>query len=174
MEFTKSHGAIRRFDEGEWVDQRSQAKPLPHDDAGQVAAELFAIAARLTAGGQAIPSKTSIEAKLVRTLIAARRERERFFNGALFGEPGWDMLLDLTAATIERRLVSVSSLCLASGAPTSTALRAIKTMVQEGIIERRDDPDDLRRSFIVLTPKTFETMIAFLNSARDRLIAANK
>jgi len=35
-------------------------------------------------------------------------------------DPAWDMLLDLTAARAESRAVSVSSLCIAAGVPTTT------------------------------------------------------
>lgn len=47
----------------------------------------------------------------VRALIRARRTRDQFFQSVLFADPAWDMLLDLMAARLEHKRVSVSSLC---------------------------------------------------------------
>ncbi len=58
-------------------------------------------------------------------IIRQRQLRARFFDGELFADPAWDMLLDLTAARVEARRVSVTSLCIASGVPPTTALRWI-------------------------------------------------
>ena len=49
-----------------------------------------------------------------------RQLRARFFDGELFADPTWDMLLDLTAARVEHTRVSVTSLCIASGVPPTT------------------------------------------------------
>src|SRR3546814_10077844 len=46
----------------------------------------------------------------VRGLIRARRTRDQFFRNELFADPAWDMLLDLMAARLEHKRVSVSSL----------------------------------------------------------------
>lgn len=63
--------------------------------------------------------------RLVRNIIRARQSRIRFFGNDLFADPVWDMLLDLAVARVEHRRVSVTSLCIASGVPTTTALRWI-------------------------------------------------
>ncbi|MCB2078548.1 MAG: MarR family transcriptional regulator, partial [Novosphingobium sp.] len=63
--------------------------------------------------------------RLVRRIIRQRQLRTRFFDGDLFADPAWDMLLDLTAARAEHARVSVTSLCIASGVPPTTALRWI-------------------------------------------------
>ncbi len=61
------------------------------------------------------------------------------------------MLLDLYAAHYEGKLVSVSSLCIASNVPSTTALRAIQTMSDEGCLIRQRDPLDGRRIFLALS-----------------------
>lgn len=60
------------------------------------------------------PSLAEPSAADVRRAIRARRLRDQFFGTALFEDPGWDMLLDLYAAELERGRVSVSSLCIAA------------------------------------------------------------
>jgi DNA-binding MarR family transcriptional regulator len=81
-----------------------------------------------------------------------RRKREAVFeNPKLFGEPAWDMLVDLFIAGEEGNSISVTSLCIASGAPETTALRWIVVLEQEKLIIRNPDPNDQRRVFLSLT-----------------------
>jgi hypothetical protein len=89
--------------------------------------------------------------RLVRTIIRQRQLRARFFDGALFADPAWDILLDLTAARAEHTRVSVTSLCIASGVPPTTALRWIGQMTCVGLLERVEDETDRRRAFIALS-----------------------
>ena len=96
--------------------------------------------------------------RLVRRIIRQRQTRARFFDGDLFGDPAWDMLLDLTAARAEHSRVSVTSLCIASGVPPTTALRWIGQMSDAGLLERVDDETDRRRAFITLTEKASDAM----------------
>lgn len=89
--------------------------------------------------------------RLVRSIIRSRQARIRFFGSDLFADPAWDMLLDLTVARVEHRRVSVTSLCIASGVPTTTALRWIKLLKRAGLVERIEDDTDRRRAFVALT-----------------------
>ena len=86
-----------------------------------------------------------LTAASVRTMIRARRLRERYFPGDLFADPAWDMLLDLMAARLEGQKVAVSSLCIAAAVPATTALRWIKTLTDHGLFVRVADPQDGRR-----------------------------
>lgn len=87
----------------------------------------------------------------IRGILQARLERNSFFPADLFSDPVWDMLLDLYAAELGQVRVSVTSLCIASNAPTSTALRWISALEKQQLIERRADPLDGRRFFLSLT-----------------------
>lgn len=89
--------------------------------------------------------------RLVRAIIRQRQMRAKFFDAALFADPAWDMLLDLTAARAEHNRVSVTSLCIASGVPPTTALRWIGQMTFAGLLERVEDETDRRRAFIALS-----------------------
>src|SRR3546814_14216668 len=85
--------------------------------------------------------------------------RDRYFDGDLFADPAWDMLLDLyLAAERNTRPVSISSLCIASAVPATTALRWIKTFEDLQLISRRADPSDGRRIFIQLVSETKRQM----------------
>ncbi|WP_298193464.1 winged helix DNA-binding protein [Novosphingobium sp.] len=93
------------------------------------------------------------DARLVRRIIRQRQLRARFFDGDLFADPAWDMLLDLTAARVEHTRVSVTSLCIASGVPPTTALRWIGQMTEAGLLERVSDEEDRRRAFLTLSDR---------------------
>ena len=101
------------------------------------------------------------DARLVRQVIRQRQARAQFFDAELFADPAWDMLLDLTAARVERKRVSVTSLCIASGVPPTTALRWIGQMTQAGLFERVEDDADRRRAFIDLSDKAADSMARY-------------
>jgi DNA-binding MarR family transcriptional regulator len=104
--------------------------------------------------------------QVVRQIIANRQARTRFFDAELFGDPAWDMLLDLTAAHGEGAQVSVTSLCIAAGVPTTTALRWLTQMVESGLFVRVPDPADRRRAFIALSEKALAAMAGYFASLR--------
>ncbi|WP_220445951.1 winged helix DNA-binding protein [Novosphingobium umbonatum] len=101
------------------------------------------------------------DARIIRRIIRNRQLRGRFLNPELFADPAWDMLLDLTAAHLEKVRVSVTSLCIASGVPPTTALRWIGQMTDAGLLKRVEDDQDRRRAFIVLTDKARDAMAAY-------------
>src|SRR5690606_9764038 len=87
-------------------------------------------------GGESagLDGKEHVTAQQVRDLLRARRLRDEFLPGDLFADPAWDMLLDLFAARLEQERVSVSSLCIASAVPPTTALRWIRTLTEKGLL----------------------------------------
>src|SRR3546814_682911 len=80
--------------------------------------------------------------------------RELIGSPKLFGEPAWDMLIDLFIHESEGKKVATSALCLASTAPPSTALRLVNKLCEAKLLVKIDDPDDGRRQFVELTPDT--------------------
>jgi hypothetical protein len=110
--------------------------------------------------------------RMVRQIIANRQARTRFFDAELFGEPAWDMLLDLTAAHAEGVRVSVTSLCIAAGVPATTALRWITQMVESGIFVRIPDPTDRRRAFIILSDRSLTAMAQYFATLRGPVTLA--
>ncbi|AXB75704.1 hypothetical protein [Novosphingobium sp. P6W] len=118
-----------------------------------------AIAERPYPPGAAPRGKAQVpDAKMVRRIIRQRQLRARFFDGDLFADPAWDMLLDLTASRIEGKQVSVTSLCIAAAVPPTTALRWIGQMVDAGLFARVSDAGDRRRAFIALSDKADAAM----------------
>lgn len=99
----------------------------------------------------------------VRTILRLRRRREALFGSDLFGEPAWDMLLELYATELAGRSESVTGLCCASGAPATTALRWVRVLENAGWMSRNADPLDGRRVFLSLTAKARAAMEGFLS-----------
>jgi len=61
------------------------------------------------------------------------------------------MMLDLLKAELSGQRVSVSSLCAAAAVPPTTALRWLKTLVEQGLLIRTNDPLDGRRVYVELS-----------------------
>lgn len=106
----------------------------------------------------------------IRAILQARLERSSFFPGELFSDPCWDMMLDLYAAELSQVRVSVSSLCIASNTPSSTALRWISALERTELIERRPDPLDGRRFFLSLTRDAVERFERYFSSLNNRAV----
>lgn len=93
-----------------------------------------------------------------------RKRRSRFFRSDLFGEPGWHILLDLFIQQKVGKRTSVMAARIGSGAATTTALRYLALLIEDGLVEREGDPSDGRRSWLSLTPQAMETMTEYLDA----------
>jgi DNA-binding MarR family transcriptional regulator len=97
-----------------------------------------------------------------RLLYRERRTRDSFLSEGLFGEPAWDILLDLFASQAEGKTVQVSSACIAAAVPASTALRYIAEMERRGLIKRAPSTQDRRSYHLTLTDEGRGHMEALL------------
>lgn len=113
-------------------------------------------------------STPSISYTYVKSVIEARRARDRHFDRNLFGEPAWDMLLELFACELAQLRMTTSQLCVAAAVPATTALRWIGNLEQVGLIVRSDDPLDGRRVFVRLTQKGIEALSAYFKEVPAR------
>lgn len=97
-----------------------------------------------------------------RIVLSARRLRERFFNKDMFGEPAWDILLMLYASEQTSGRLTMSRLAEWVDAPLTTVLRWVKTLEEEGLVERQPHPTDRRTTFIVLLEKGRTALDSYL------------
>ena len=98
----------------------------------------------------------------VNTLIVERQTRTRHFTGDWFAEPGWAMILEAFKCAEDGRRLPVTSLCIASANPGTTALRTLQKMHRHGLIVRKSDPADDRRVNVELSAKGRAMTIAYL------------
>ena len=133
--------------------------PPSPEDVRDLARKLARLADRLPDPEPHSPASLS---RFARELYRARRLRDAGFPAGMFGEPAWDILLDLFASAEEGRDVSVSSACLAAAVPPTTALRYLQMMEKQGLIEREPSPADARVSYLRLSVETRERLALML------------
>ena len=88
---------------------------------------------------------------IAKWIYQARGNRPELVREGLFADPAWDILLDTYVQNASDRPVSITSACIASRVPPTTALRWITLLEQDGWLERIEDSVDRRRSFIELS-----------------------
>ena len=108
---------------------------------------------------------------MIRSILKARLDRNSYFKSNIFADPAWDILLDLYAAELAQIRVSVTSLCIASNVPHTTALRCINSLEAGNLIKRDPDLLDRRRFFISLTQSAIRSFEEYFSgSARTAVI----
>ncbi|MEI6643511.1 MAG: winged helix DNA-binding protein [Novosphingobium sp.] len=114
-----------------------------------------------------VPARIPSDALLTfaRESYAIRRRRGRYLPADLFGEPTWDILLDLYVATRENRPVPTTSACIGAHVPPTTALRWLRILEARGLVEREEDGRDGRRTFVRLTGRGLTAMEDWLQMA---------
>lgn len=100
----------------------------------------------------------------VRSIMRSRQRRSEFLDITLFADPTWDILLDLTLAALKQTPAATSSVCAATQVPLSTALRHVRHLVASGLVTRRPDCNDKRRTFLALDASVLAAMREYLTA----------
>lgn len=98
-----------------------------------------------------------------RIVFNARRLREHYFDGDIFGEPAWDILLLLFVADQSSGRLTASRLAEQIGTPLTTTARWLNDLEMKGLVARSDHPTDRRTIFIRLEDKARAALGAYLN-----------
>lgn len=89
-----------------------------------------------------------------------RRHREKVFGDSqLFGEPTWDILLDLFIAELRDIKMQTTSVCIGAQVPQTTALRWLTLLEKEDLVRRYRDNGDSRRVYVQLTERALKKMV---------------
>ena len=97
-------------------------------------------------------------------IYTTRRQRDRRVGQGFFGEPAWDILLDLFIHHVQDKSVSVTSACLASASPPTTGLRWLGVLEQAGFVMRAPDPEDGRVTLVRLTDHGLQVLREILGN----------
>lgn len=128
---------------------RNAFDPLPnvHDKIAQLERSLEDVKTALTL----VPSepldmvRRPLDEPLVRSIIAARRARERQLGQALFADPVWDLLLEALAAELGQAELTAAMLEAAASVPASTAGRWIVKLEADGWLRPVGPPASTNR-----------------------------
>lgn len=85
------------------------------------------------------------------SLLAVRRARRTVLGEDLFSDPAWDILLELYAAKLGGRSMSLSGLARAIETPPSTTGRWIAALEDHRLVSSSIDPTDPGRVQVKLT-----------------------
>lgn len=102
--------------------------------------------------GSPSPEDQALQAFIAEECERARL-REKIFGALAQNHAVWLLLLALWDSQLTGTELTIKSVAYSAGLPLSSALRRINEMCAAGLVRRRSDPDDARRSFVTLTPQ---------------------
>lgn len=138
----------------------------------RLAAELAEAARRFDAAADNdTDAEASLDAMTPRqyfsSLLELRRTRERYFGSELFGEPAWDIMLELMLARIDDREILSSQLKSHAGSPAVVTRHYLEALVEAKLVDRFDNASNVDDPSIVLSSEAARRM-AELYRARTR------
>ena len=95
----------------------------------------------------------------VSATVELRKRRDTTYGAEFFGEPAWDILLDLFLERAEGRKTNSMSAATSSRAPITTALRYLGILEKRGLITKSVANHDMRVHYVWLRDETFEWMV---------------
>jgi DNA-binding MarR family transcriptional regulator len=112
----------------------------------------------------------SIEAcvQMAEIMISERKVRQKYLTQCEVGEAQWDILLDLYVNKHAHRPISVTSACIASGVPPTTALRHLSVLVSNGSVVSIPDENDKRRVYVEISMEAQRAMTLYLSKVLER------
>lgn len=127
---------------------------------------------RITSGCQAFdPQLPESSARVERALEAAQKAlRDRQLrtdfvgNAEMFGEPAWDILLDLFIRQTNDEATCKLPANIGPDTRPSTVLRWLNVLQQNDLLRFESDPSDQSHHLIRLTPAGYEGMMRYLET----------
>lgn len=102
-----------------------------------------------------------------RSTYRQRRIRDKQMGEDLFGEPSWDILLDLFIAHLENRVVRLGAIGGTNTISATTILRRADVLEQRGLIQRKLCPHDGRRVDITLSEQGIVAMYRLYSESNN-------
>jgi hypothetical protein len=96
-------------------------------------------------------------------LLRQRHSRDHVFGPELFGEPAWDLLLDLYIAASEQRPVSAISASIAAAVSVDEAVGWLTRLEELGLIERLYGGTEMKRAIVALSDTGLNQMTQLLD-----------
>lgn len=100
-----------------------------------------------------------------RRLFRLRRMRDQAFGPELFGEPAWDLLLDLYVAASEPRPVSIVATSIAA---STDDVRWLDLLEEHGLVDLVHAGSEMSQAIVTLSQTAFDQMTRLLEEHRER------
>lgn len=100
----------------------------------------------------------------IHALTDRRSRSDHFANPNFFGEPAWDILLDLYIHQVRNEAVTVRSTIIGSGASSQTAIRWLNILEAEDLVKSEQDPGDANRVLLRLTAEGYEGLTRYFET----------
>jgi DNA-binding MarR family transcriptional regulator len=94
----------------------------------------------------------------VQDLIQRQHARDALFEPGLFGDPTWDILLEIYRTELECRTTFPRELGRATGHPQTSVLRWVSRLEAAGLVFRKNDGSSSWRVRLALTPDGLASM----------------
>lgn len=107
-------------------------------------------------------SGRQVDVEEIRALVEQRRLARRVGGGRI---AGWDMLIELVAAHLDGRHVSLAELGSAAGLAPAAARRWLRTWRVVGMVETRSHPENGRRRIVLLSEPATRALSARLRQS---------
>lgn len=101
------------------------------------------------------------------SILCVRRGREAAMGRELFSDPAWDILLELFAARLGCRRMTVDELARSIDMPRSTTARWIEVLSDRGLVTTVSDFGDRAKLWIELTAHGDATMTRLVDHWRS-------
>jgi DNA-binding MarR family transcriptional regulator len=101
---------------------------------------------------------------LVKQEQCLRRRRVKYIVGCIFGEPAWDILLDLYVAHFAQECLTLGDLSNLTGTAQTTVTRWVDVLIDRGLASRQPDDDDLRRTLVMISATGITSIEAIFKS----------
>ena len=101
------------------------------------------------------------------SLLDLRRNREKHFGIELFGEPAWDIMLQLMIARIDDKELRLSELIGNPASPPAATRHYVEELIQARLVDRFENAADERDFYLSLSSEAARRM-AELYRARMR------
>lgn len=119
------------------------------------------------------------DANRQRVALAAARglrsnlvEREKLLPFIPATSPGWRILLELFIAEGEHQQISVTDIAVVAQLPGATVIRWLRLLEQHGLLRRRPDAFDKRRTWLALTPNGSDVVLAIVQDVAAKVAPA--
>jgi hypothetical protein len=113
--------------------------------------------------------RMTIDRETIKAIMRVHQAQAKLLGYGLVDDAAWVMLLDLLLMHLESKTLAVTSLCVGSGVPVTTALRRLDQLISKGLALKTPDRTDRRRLLVSISPKGIDCVSAIVEHMQGEL-----